>query len=46
MGILKVNTSTDFPSASQLKMIFYTFIRRLPNVPGENRIFFLLDLVP
>ena len=46
MGILDVITSIDFPSASQLKIIFYTFIRRLPNFPGENRDFCLLDLVP
>ena len=46
MGILKVITSIDFPSASQLKIIFYTFIRRLPNFPGENRNFCLLGLVP
>ena len=46
MGILKVITSIDFPSASQLKIIFYTFIRRLPNVPEENRHFCLLQLVP
>ena len=46
MGILDVITSIDFPSASQLKIIFYTFIRRLPNFPGENRNFCLLGLVP
>ena len=46
MGILKVITSIDFPSAWQLKIIFYTFIRRLPNFPGENRNFCLLGLVP
>ena len=46
MGILKVITSVDFPSAWQLKIIFFTFIRRLPNFPGKYRNFCLLDLVP
>ena len=46
MGILKVITSIDFPSASQLKIIFYTFIRRLLDVPEENSHFCLLQLVP
>ena len=46
MGKLEVITSIYFPSASQLKIIFFTFIRRLPNVPGENGNFCLLDLVP
>ena len=45
MGKLEVITPIDFPSGSQLKIIFYTFIR-LSNVSGGNRNFCLLDLVP